>query len=56
MPETVLYGFNYLLTFDISIHIADGEGALAALHPAHPLPHHVQRAISLLVPHMVHNQ
>lgn len=56
MPETVLYCFNYLLTFDISIHIADGEGALAALHPAHPLPHHVQRAVSLLVPHMVHNQ
>ena len=43
-----------VLTFDISIFIADRECVFGAHQPADPFAHQEQRAIALLVAHVVH--
>ena len=47
-------GCILVLTFDISIFIADRECVFGAHQPADPLAHQEQRAIALLVAHVVH--
>ena len=45
-----------VLTFDISILVADGERIFGAHQPADPLAHQKQRAVALLMTHIVHLQ
>ena len=43
-------------TSDVNVAVADCERVLGVLHPGHPLPHHVERPFTLLVPHLLHDQ